>query len=295
MVICFFKWVACAAILLAAFAIAGQAQFKDPRLLWYGVHPDYIYLANYPDTNPPFIWKYETNPPVLYDGRQRDNKPLQDPKSFYLWYRHDSRFLFYNYGILTPLMYSGYPDWPNIAIPRYFEPNYPPAGNMLDNYGPTIIIEFHLSRALGVPIQTPFGELHVDQSYYPYTIMQTLLPWHRLKNDIEDTSLFGVTVRRSTWKFSSQSFNNSGPLSWVEGGGFQTNPMRPLWFVSELFNPKRSFWIVPGDRFVCQAKVTYLFPYNTYNPDWLWGPYNAVYDVTFWSNPIFLEVPLDAE
>jgi len=268
------------------------SQGLDTRLLWYGLHPEYNYL-DYPDTNPPPIWRYETNPPVLYDGFQQGNKPLQDPKSFYLWYRHDSRFLFYNYGILTPLMYSGHPDWPNPAIPRYFEPNYPPAGNMLDNYGPTIIIEFHISKALSIPIQTPFGKMYIDQGYYPYTVVQTLLPWHRLKNDTVDTIRFGVNVRRSTWKFSSQSFNNSIPLSWVEGGGFQTNSMRPLWFVDEQFSINRSFWMVPGDRFVCQAKVTYLFPYNTYNPDWLWGPYNAVYDVTFWSNPIFLKVPQD--
>jgi len=231
------------------------SQGLDTRLLWYGLHPEYNYL-DYPDTNPPPIWRYETNPPVLYDGLQQGNKPLQDPKSFYLWYRHDSRFLFYN-------------------------------------YGPTIIIEFHISKALSVPIQTPFGDLHVDRGYYPYTVVQTLIPWHRLKNDTVDTIRFGVNVRRSTWKFSSLSFNNSIPLSWIEGGGFQTNSMRPLWFVDEQFSINRSFWMVHGDRFVCQAKVTYLFPYNTYNPDWLWGPYNSVYDVTFWSNPIFLKVPSD--
>jgi len=278
-------------LLLLFIAVSAQLTYsQDPRLLWYGLHPQYNYL-DYPNTNPPPIWRYETNPLVLYDGTQgTPNKPLQDPKSFQLWYRHDSRFLFYNYGILTPLMYHGYPDWPNPAIPRYFEPNYPPAGNMLDNYGPTIIIEFHLSKALSIPIQTPFGKMYVDQGYYPYTVVQTLLPWHRLKNDIEDTKLFGVTVRRSTWKFNSLSFNNTQPLAWVEGGGFQTNSMRPHWFVDELFGTKRSFWLVPGDRFVCQAKVTYLFPYNTVNSDWLWGPYNNVYDVTFWSNPIFLEV-----
>jgi len=280
-------------LIVTALARVGYSQVHDTRLLWYGLYPQYNYL-DYPNENPPPIWRYETNPPVLYDGFQgTPNKPLQDPKSFYLWYRHDSRFLFYNYGILTPLMYSGYSDWPNPAIPRYFEPNYPPAGNMLDNYGPTLIIEFHISKALSIPIQTPFGNIYVDQSYYPYTVVQTLIPWHRLKNDIEDTKLFGVTVRRSTWKFNSQSFNNSQPLAWVEGGSFQTNSMRSHWFVDELFGTKRSFWLVPGDRFVCQAKITYLFPYNTYNPDWLWGPYNAVYDVTFWSNPIFLQVPQD--
>ena len=265
---------------------------QDPRLLWYGQQPQNNYL-DYPNTNPSPI-RQDINPPVLYDGFQgTPNKPLQDPKSFYLWYRHDSRFLFYNYGILTPLMYSGYPDWANPAIPIYFEPNYPLTGGMLDNYGPTLVIEFHLSKALSIPIQTPFGNLYVDQSYYPYSVIQALIPWHRLKNDIEDTILFGVIVRRSTWKFNSQNFNNMEPLSWVTGGSFQTNSMRRHWFVDELFSVTRSPWMVPGDRFVCQAKVTYLFPYNTTNPDWLWGPYNSVYDVTFWSNPIFLKVPQD--
>lgn len=277
-------------ILMVVGAVATYSQSYDPRLLWYGSWPNYNYL-NYPSSNPPIMWNYETNPPVLWDGLSgQKGKPLQSPSSFYLYYKHNSKFLFNNYAIPTPLMYMGYPDWANPAMPWYFEPHVPPVGNIIGNMGPTLIIEFHISKALSIPIQTPFGKRYVDQTYYPYTRIQTLVPWPRMKFDTVDEILWGVIRRRSTWKFTSPTFTNYNFINWQTNGNFETNISRPLWFVNEEFTTGRSPWLQDGDRFVCQAKVTYLFPYNSNGYNWLWGPYDSVWDITFWSNPIFLTV-----
>jgi hypothetical protein len=274
--------------ILALFTINAYSQSLGLRHLWF-TGPPHSYYLGYPALSPPLRWAYESNPPVLYDGLSGNHgKPLQSPNGFYVHYRHDSKFLWKNYFIPSPLMYMGVPDGQNPAFPWYVEPNIPPSGQLVANIGPTIIIEFHLGKALATPIETPFGDQYVDQGYYPYKMFQLLLPWHRLKFDIEDQYLFGVRVYASTWKFTNANFGNIGN-EWIDGGGFSTNPMRPLEFNDEEFSTGRSPWLQDGDMFVCQAKVTYLFPYN---PSTLLsqGNYTDFYEVTFWSNPIFLEV-----
>mgnify|MGYP003650519979 CR=1 FL=1 len=264
------------------------SQYYDPRLLWFGTYPSYNYLT-YPNSNPPVIWNYETNPAFLYDGNSGVGvgKQLQSPNDFSIFFRHDSRFLWYNYAIPSPLMYMGVPNSVNPAIPWYNEPLIP-GGGIVENIGPTIIIEIHIGKALQTPIETAFGKAYVDQGYYPYEVVQIMVPWFRLLWDRDNEYLFGNLVYLSTWRFHNSNFGNID-LEWIAGGGFGTNPQRPINFYNEIFGTKRSWWLKDGDIFVCQAKVTYLLPYSS--STWLsGGNYDSVWDITAWSNPIFLEV-----
>lgn len=268
------------------------------------LHQGLSLIGQLPD-NPPFLYPFSTyTRATTFWPPQPTASAFDDYVDFLQFHSNDQQFntagrfrfniwfseeiMALMYGVENPMWYHPQGGYINPGWPIYFEPDRYGGGVIFNNYGPVLLIEYHIGHESLVPIPRETGWQFVDPTRQPYKIVQELIPWRRMLYAREQYEASSIP---HTWHTFTSKVLEGAPFDPKAGWGtFPAIGPTEIAF-SDLF-PQNNPNLQKGDHMICQAKVHMIMPYANagYNPYGYSYPFDNFYVVSFWTNKIDLEV-----